>query len=94
MPHPGHQLARGHLRLAAPPPTRRRGDGRLLLLARALFAAAHVALRSVAAWWGAALALCPLLWRRAPLGRRARPVAPRVARVIPFHRAQRRAVPR
>lgn len=93
MPHPGPQLARGHLRLAAPPQARRRADSRLLLLARALVAAARVAFRSVVAWWGAALALAPLLWRRAPLGRRARPAAPRAARVIPFQRV-RQAVPR
>jgi hypothetical protein len=40
-----------------------------------------------------ALALAPLLWRRAPVGRRLRAQAPREARVIPFQ-PRRTALPR
>jgi hypothetical protein len=56
----------------------------VLLLARA--AAAGVALIAVTlvAWASVALALAPLLWRRAPVRGRLRPLRAREARVIPL----------
>jgi hypothetical protein len=48
---------------------------------------------TVAAWFMAALALLPLLARRAPVGRRLRQRPAREARIIPFQ-PRRRAMPR
>ena len=91
----GPRVARGHLRLAtalASPSV----ESRAVLLVRALVASILVAWRAAAALVGAALALAPLVWRRAPVGRRARTMAPREARVIPFQprRPQQQAMPR
>jgi hypothetical protein len=87
----GHPVVRGHLRLATAPASALRRDSRLLLLARAALAILVLAWYTAVAWIGVALALVPLLWRRAPLGRRLRPQPPREARVIPFqpHRQAR-----
>ncbi len=96
MPHPGPPAARGHLRLAGPPVERRRvSESRLALLARAAALALLLAVVSAFAWTLAALAMLPVLWRRAPVGVRLRPLHPREARVIPFERARgREALPR
>jgi hypothetical protein len=83
VPHSGPPASRGHLRLAvavAP----RRVDSRAVLLLRVAAAAIAMLWLTAAAWLSAALALAPLVWRRAPLGRRLRPTPPREARVIPF----------
>jgi hypothetical protein len=45
------------------------------------------------AWLSAALAMLPLVWRRAPLGRRLNRQPRRDARVIPFQ-PRRQALPR
>ncbi len=94
MPDP-RPIAHGHLRLATPPDAHR-SDGRAALLARVLVVAAVAAGNTLAAWIAATLALLPLTWRRAPLGRRLHPPAPREARVIPFQPRQprQRALPR
>jgi hypothetical protein len=81
--HPGLPASRGHLRLAVAAAPRR-VDSRLVLLLRAAAAALAMLWLTAAAWLTAALALAPLVWRRAPLGRRVRPMPPREARVIPF----------
>lgn len=60
---------------------------------RAAFAMLALAWYTVVAWIGVGLALMPLVWRRAPLGRRLRPPPPREARVIPFQ-PHRHALPR
>ena len=93
MPHSPPPSSRAHLRLAPVPAGQARPDGRLLLRLRALGAALALALATVAAWISTALALAPLLWRRAPVGRRLRAQAPREARVIPFQ-PRRTALPR
>lgn len=95
MPHPANTpLARGHLRLApAPAPEPRRGDGRVALVARGLAVTVALCWLALVAWVSAAVALLPLLWTGAPLGRRLRPPAPREARIIPFQ-ARRQALPR
>ncbi len=84
MPHSGPPVSRGHLRLAVIPDAPQRVDGRLVLFVRAAATALAMVWITVAAWLSAAIALAPLVWRRAPLGRRVRPMAPREARVIPF----------
>ncbi len=50
-------------------------------------------LATLVAWFMAALALLPLLIRRAPAGRRLRKRPTREARIIPFQ-PRRRALPR
>ncbi len=82
MPYRGHPAARGHLRLATAPVERRRRDSRVLLLARALVAALALLAATLVAWFAIALALAPLLWRRAPVRGRLRPLRAREARVI------------
>lgn len=93
MPDPAAQPARRHLRLAPAPGPRGSPEGRLALLARTLVATVALVLVTARAWVAATLALFPLLWRRAPLGRRLTPLAKREARVIPFQR-RRQAMPR
>jgi hypothetical protein len=95
--HPGPPAARGHLKLAGAPVERRRvAESRVALLARASAAAVVLAVVSVLSWTLAALALVPLVWRRAPVGVRLRPLHPREARIIPFERVRERekALPR
>jgi hypothetical protein len=89
VPVPGRpSIAGSHLRLATEPSPRRRGEGRILLFLRALLAASVLTWVTLVAWGATAIALAPLLWRRAPLGRRLRP--PRAeARVIPFQPGRR-----
>ncbi len=84
MPYRGHPAARGHLRLATAPVERRRRDSRVLLLVRAALAALALVAATVVAWASIALALAPLLWRRAPVRDRLRPLRAREARVIPL----------
>jgi hypothetical protein len=92
VPHSGPTVSRGHLRLASTPAPRR-VERRAVLLVRAAGAALALLWLTAAAWISAALALAPLAWRRAPLGRRVRPIPPREARVIPFQ-PRRQALPR
>jgi hypothetical protein len=94
VPLPGQPVARGHLRLASAPALHRK-DRRLLLFVRAAMAAIMLGWLTVAAWFATAVALAPLLWRRAPSGRRVRPPR-RDARVIPLEprRSARQAMPR
>jgi hypothetical protein len=84
VPPRGHPAARGHLRLATAPVERRRRDSRALLLVRAALAALALVAATVVAWASIALALAPLLWRRAPVRARLRPLRAREARVIPL----------
>ena len=84
MPYRGPPAARGHLRLATAPVERRRRDSRALLLARAVAAAVALLATTVVAWFAIALALAPLLWRRAPVRGRLRPLRTHEARVIPL----------
>jgi hypothetical protein len=65
----------------------------LLLLLRAFASSLLLAWLTAVAWLSAALALAPLVWRRAPLCRRVHPMPPREARVIPFQ-PRRQALPR
>ncbi len=90
MTHTGHDIARGHLRLAGGPAPKRRPERRVWLFVRALLAALVLAWITFAAWAGAVVALLPLAWRRAPLGRRLRPPRPD-ARVIPLQARRRQA---
>jgi hypothetical protein len=91
----GTPAARGHLRLAGPPSERRRvAESRALLLVRAAASAVVLAVLTLFALLSAALALVPLAWRRAPVGVRLRPLRPREARIIPFQRPSRKALPR
>jgi hypothetical protein len=69
-------------------------ERRSLLLLRAAAAAAALAVLTVVAWLSAALALVPLVWRRAPVGVRLRPIRAREARIIPFQRPRQKALPR
>jgi hypothetical protein len=93
--HPGPPAARGHLRVAGPPSERRPvAERRALLLLRAAASAVGLALLTLLAVLSAALALLPLAWRRGPVGVRLRPLRPREARVIPFQRPTRKALPR
>ncbi len=95
MPHPGSRAARAHLRLAGSLDAHPRSEWKALLLARAALAFVAMALRTLAAWANAAAALVPILWRRAPLGCRVRPIRSPDARVIPFQPRQRQtALPR
>ncbi len=95
MSHPGPPAARGHLRLAGPPVERRPVvESRALLLLRAAAAAAVLALLTAFAWFCAAVALAPIVWRRSPVGVRLRPLRAREARIIPFHRPRQKALPR
>jgi hypothetical protein len=66
-----------------------------VLFVRAALAAIVLAWLTAAAWFAAVIALAPLLWRRAPVGRRMRPPRPD-ARVIPLEprRSARQALPR
>jgi hypothetical protein len=93
VPHPDSPVARGHLRIATAPVARPRAERRLLLLLRALATTVALAWLTLVAWSSAAVALAPLLWRRAPLGRRVHPMPPRQARIIPFQ-PRRQALPR
>jgi hypothetical protein len=86
-------LARGRLRLAPAPEARRRVDSRGVLLVRGMLVSAVLLWLALVACIVATIALLPLLWRGAPLGRRLRPPAPREARIIPFQ-ARRQALPR
>jgi hypothetical protein len=88
--HPGPRAARAHLRLAGSLAAPRRAENRALLLARAALAFAVLAILTIAAWAGAAVALAPIVWRRAPLGCRVRPIRPPEARVIQLQPRQRR----
>ncbi len=90
MPVPGRPstASRSHLRLATVPPPRRAGERRLFLLLRAAFAAVALLWVTLVAWGAATVALLPLAFRRAPLGRRLRPPR-RDARVIPFQPGRR-----
>jgi hypothetical protein len=94
VPHPGTgtPVARGHLRLATRSEASRRSGGRLVFALRSILVAAAVLWISTVAWLGATLALLPLVWRRAPLGRRLRPRPSREVRVIPFQ-PRRQAMP-
>lgn len=97
MSHSGPPAARGHLRLAGPPVERRRvAESRVALLARAALSAVVLVALTVFAWTLAALAMLPVVVRRAPVGVRLRPLHSREARVIPFGRASRarEALPR
>lgn len=78
------------------PAERRRTESRVGLFVRASAAAVVLAAVTVFAWTLAALALLPLVWRRAPIGVRLRPIHPREARIIPFERGRERekALPR
>jgi hypothetical protein len=93
----GPSVVRGHLRLAPPPGARPATESRARLVLRAVVSTLVVLLRSIAAQLGAVLALAPVAWRRAPLGRRASPLSTRQARVIPFQprrHPQQQAIPR
>jgi hypothetical protein len=93
VPHPGPPAARGHLRLASLPVAPRPRDSRALLHGRAIAAALALFLVTLLAWMSSAVALLPLLWRRAPHGARLRPFRTREARVIQFQPRQK-ALPR
>jgi hypothetical protein len=70
-------------------------ESRALLVVRSAGSAVALALLTLLAVLSAALALVPLVWRRAPVGVRLRPLRPREARIIPFQRRpSRRALPR
>ena len=90
MKHPGSSAERRHLRLVGTPDEGLPPVGKALLVVRAAVSAVALLFLTVVARVSAVVALAPLVWRRAPVGRRARP--PR-ARVIPFEPA-RRALPR
>ncbi|HEY6099091.1 MAG TPA: hypothetical protein VIW03_06660, partial [Anaeromyxobacter sp.] len=91
-PHPGPPVARGHLRLASPIAPRHKRETRPLLVARAVLAALALFAATLAAWVVMAVALAPVLWRRAPRGRRVAPIRAREARIIKFQ--PRQALPR
>lgn len=95
MQHSGPRAVRGHLRLATAP-VRPTVESRASLILRALIASVVLAWRAAAALAGAVLALAPLAWRRAPVGRRAHTMAPREARIIPFQprHPRQQALPR
>jgi hypothetical protein len=82
VPYRGPPAARGHLRLATAPVEGRRRDNRVLLLARAFVAGLSLLAATLVAWFAIALALAPLVWRRAPVRNRLRPLRAREARVI------------
>lgn len=89
----GTSLSRGHLRLASGPTAPGPGK-RLALRLHALIATLAVLWSTLIAGLSTLLALLPLLFHPAPVGRRQqqrRP--PREARIIPFQ-PRKRAVPR
>lgn len=98
MPHSCPPATRGHLRLAPPPAAPAPRDARVLLMARAAAAGLALVIATLVAWWSIAVALAPVLWRRAPLGGRLRPLRAPDARVIPFPQRrpqeQQQALPR
>jgi hypothetical protein len=95
VPHSGPPAARGHLRLAEAPDDRRQtANNRALLLLGAIGAALALVLLTIVATITSAVALLPVAWRRAPEGVRLRPLRPREARIIPFQRPRRKALPR
>ncbi len=93
MPHSVQPAARGHLRLASSPAQRRRLESKAFLLAGAALAAVALFLATLLALATTALALVTLLWRRAPLGVRLRPIRNREAQVLKFQPRQK-ALPR
>lgn len=93
MQHSSPNAARRHLRLAGPSDERRLDENRALLLVRGALSTLALILLTIVAVASAALALAPMLWRRAPLGCRLRPLRPQEARVIQFQPRQR-ALPR
>ncbi len=93
MQHHGPNAARRHLRLAGPPEEGRLDENRAVLVVRAALSTLALLILTLAALASAALALMPVLWRRAPLGCRLRPLRPSEARIIPFQPRQR-ALPR
>jgi hypothetical protein len=70
----------------------------MLLLARAVASTLALVFATLLAWASTAVALAPLLWRRAPLRGRLRPLRAPDARVIPFpqrrSQQQQQALPR
>lgn len=98
MPQSGPPASRSHLRLAPLPTAPARRDAKIVLLGRAFAATLALLLATVVAWASAALAMAPLLWRRAPLGGRLRPLRAPDARIIPFPsrrpQEQQQALPR
>lgn len=90
---PSGQFTRGHLRLAPAPEGHAPSGRRAGLLARTAAVYLGLAWLAVAGYLAAVIALIPLLWRGAPLGRRLRPAEPHEARIISFQ-ARRRALPR
>jgi hypothetical protein len=95
VPLPGPPAARGHLRIAPPPAERPRPEHRALLLLRAGLAALALLAATALAFAAAAVALVPLLARRAPLAGRLRPIRTREARVLEFRpRRDQQALPR
>ncbi len=98
MPLSGPPATRGHLRLASPPAAPAPRKARALLLVRAAAAALALVFATLVAWGSMVIALAPLLWRRAPLGGRLRPLRAVDARIIPFPprrpQEQQQALPR
>lgn len=92
MANPGHPIARSHLRLASPALPRRRRESRAALLVRAAAASLALLAATALSWLVTAFALLPVLWRRAPVGRRVTPIRAREARIIKFQ--PRQALPR
>jgi hypothetical protein len=64
----------------------------VLLLVRAALAALALLAATAVAWLATFLALAPVAWRRAPLGRRGTPIRAREARIIKLR--PRQALPR
>jgi hypothetical protein len=64
----------------------------VLLLVRAFLSTLVLLAATAVAWLASAAALAPVLWRRAPLGRRVTPIRPREARILKFQ--PRQALPR
>jgi hypothetical protein len=89
---PGPPIARGHLRLASPASPPRRRDSRILLLLRAALSALALFAATLVAWIVTLAALAPVVWRRAPLGRRVTPIRAQEARIIQLR--PRQALPR
>lgn len=93
MPLPGPPATRGHLRLAPPPAERPRAENKALLRVTGALARLALLFTTLVAWTSTALALAPLLWRRAPLGGRLQPLRTREARILKFQPRQQ-ALPR